>query len=67
MSYKILPMSHLYTRIYFEDETTANAEDEVLGLVPEERRRTLVALSNGDAYVFDIKLQGEGETIFLDV
>lgn len=60
-------LSHLYTRIYFEDETDANAEDKILGLVPEERRRTLVALSNGDAYVFDIKLQGEGETIFLDV
>ena len=60
-------LSHLYTRIYFEDETAANAEDEILGLVPEERRRTLVASSNGNAYVFDIKLQGEGETIFLDV
>ena len=60
-------LSHLYTRIYFDDETAANAEDEILALVPEERRRTLVAFSTGDAYVFDIKLQGEGETIFLDV
>ena len=60
-------LRHLYTRLYFEDETAANAEDEILRLVPDDRRPTLVAMRDGDAYVFNIKLQGEGETIFFDV
>jgi protocatechuate 3,4-dioxygenase alpha subunit len=38
--------------------------------VPEERRRTLVAeLQEGTdppVYRFDIKIQGEGETVFFD-
>ena len=60
-------LRHLYTRLYFEDEIAANAEDEILRLVPDDRRPTLVARQDGDAYVFNIKLQGEGETIFFDV
>jgi protocatechuate 3,4-dioxygenase alpha subunit len=59
-----------YTRIYFSDEK-ANAGDPVLALVPRERRATLVAQrqdGGGHAvYRFDIRLQGEGETVFFDV
>ena len=61
---------HLYTRIYFDGEA-ANAADPVLALVPADRRATLIAArsqSNGGAvYRFDIRLQGDNETVFFDV
>ena len=62
----------LATRMYFPDEEAANAEDPVLNIVEQpERRRTLIARReqrDGRAvYVFDIRLQGEGETVFFDV
>ena len=62
----------LNTRMYFEDEAEANAADPVLNLVEHvERRKTLVArreVRDGvPVYGFDIRLQGEGETVFLDV
>jgi protocatechuate 3,4-dioxygenase alpha subunit len=61
---------HLYTRIYFEGET-ANAADPVLALVPVERRGTLIASrsqsNGGTVYRFDIRLQGDSETVFFDV
>jgi protocatechuate 3,4-dioxygenase alpha subunit len=60
-------LDHLVTRLYFADEP-ANHEDPVLGLVPAERRATLVAVRDGggdDAvYRMDIVLQGVGETVF---
>jgi protocatechuate 3,4-dioxygenase alpha subunit len=60
-------LTRLATRIYFDDES-ANAEDPVLSLVPEDRRQTLVARrGEGNKYVFDIVLQGPGETVFFDV
>lgn len=59
-----------YTRIYFADEA-ANAEDAVLALVPEERRSTLMARrqsgTDPPVYGFDIRLQGDQETVFFDV
>lgn len=62
----------LHTRMYFADEAGANGEDPVLGLIePAHRRATLVAERterDGPAlYRFDIRLQGDGETVFLDV
>ena len=65
----------LNTRIYFGDEAAANAKDAVLNLIEwEQRRQTLVAerldarADNGSAlYRFDIRLQGDGETVFFDV
>jgi protocatechuate 3,4-dioxygenase alpha subunit len=55
----------LITRIYFPDED--NAGDPVLALVPEERRGTLVSVPAGEGvYRFDIRLQGEGETVFFE-
>lgn len=60
----------LYTRIYFDGEA-ANLADPVLALVPADRRGTLIATreqGNGEAvYRFDIRLQGENETVFFDV
>ena len=58
----------LSTRIYFPDEAEANATDPVLSLIEPSRRPTLVARKRGQcAYVFDIRLQGPGETVFLDI
>ena len=65
----------LNTRIYFSDEAEANAQDPVLNLIEwEARRATLVAERLGAAatggpaaYRFDIRLQGDGETVFFDV
>lgn len=63
---------HLVTRIYFADEAAANAEDPVLRLVqPAFRRETLLARpetrDGRTVYLFDVRLQGENETVFLDV
>ena len=52
------------TRVYFPDETAANAADPVLELVPAEDRHLLVAAREGDVLRFDIRLQGENETPF---
>jgi len=53
------------TRIYFSDEREANDQDPVLRHVPVERRATLIAqLAGNGSYRFDIRLQGEGETVF---
>jgi protocatechuate 3,4-dioxygenase alpha subunit len=65
----------LNTRIYFSDEAQANAKDAVLNIIEwEERRKTLVAErldkkseGGGAVYRFDIRLQGEDETVFFDV
>ena len=55
------------TRIYFADEAEANAACPVLASVPEARRATLLAEPTDDGYVFDIRLQGERETVFFAV
>ena len=62
---------HAFTRVYFSDETAANAKDAVLASVPAQRRNTLVARrsENGGAvtYRFDIRMQGDAETVFFDI
>ncbi len=61
---------HLYTRIYLDGEA-GNAADPVLALVPTERRGTLIATrepgSGHGIYRFDIRLQGDNETVFFDI
>jgi protocatechuate 3,4-dioxygenase alpha subunit len=57
---------HAYTRIYFADESAANAADPVLLSVPAERRDTLIAMRDGNTYRFDIHMQGDRETVFFD-
>ena len=62
-------LRHQYTRIYFSDETT-NVSDPVLALVPPDRRATLLATRRQGSrvvYAFDIRLQGDDETVFFDV
>jgi protocatechuate 3,4-dioxygenase alpha subunit len=57
-------LRHLATRLYFPDEEAANASDRTLELVDPSRRQTLIAISEGVALRFDIRLQGESETVF---
>jgi protocatechuate 3,4-dioxygenase, alpha subunit len=64
-------LDRVVTRIYFSDEAEANAADPVLASITEEDRRpTLIAQRDpGRPEVFrlDIRLQGDGETVFFDV
>jgi protocatechuate 3,4-dioxygenase, alpha subunit len=61
-------LDRVVTRIYFPDEEAANAADPVLSALPEPARRdTLIATPGGAGrFRFDIRLQGEGETVFFD-
>ncbi|WJK39954.1 protocatechuate 3,4-dioxygenase subunit alpha [Solwaraspora sp. WMMA2056] len=60
-------LHRVVTRIYFPDESEVNAADPVLAEVPAHRRATLVATAEPDGYRFDIRLQGEHETVFFAV
>ena len=61
----------MFTRIYFEGEA-ANDADPILGLVPPDRRATLIAWRDGAGaggaprYRFDIRVQGDNETVFFE-
>jgi protocatechuate 3,4-dioxygenase alpha subunit len=57
-------LKQLLTRVYFPDETTANAADPILELVPAGDRDLLIAKPEGEVLRFDIRLQGEDETPF---
>jgi protocatechuate 3,4-dioxygenase, alpha subunit len=62
-------LDRVVTRIYLPDEAEANAADPVLASIGDPaRRRTLIANQDGPAaFRFDIRLQGERETVFFDV
>ena len=54
---------HLFTRAYLDPE----GDDTLLGSLPAARRATLVAAADAPrSYRFDIRLQGENETVFLE-
>ena len=55
-------LRHLTTRIYLEPAEG----DPVLAAVPDERRETLIGQPDADGYRFDIRIQGERETVFFD-
>ncbi|WP_027236633.1 protocatechuate 3,4-dioxygenase subunit alpha [Leisingera caerulea] len=62
----------LNTRLYFEDEGEANAADPVLNVIEWERRRSTLIAGRSErggkpVYRFDIRLQGEDETVFFDI
>lgn len=62
-------LKQVFTRIYFANDP-ANVEDPVLAMVPQERRETLLAHPDPAAqgrWNFDIRLQGERETVFFDL
>jgi protocatechuate 3,4-dioxygenase, alpha subunit len=61
-------LNRVVTRIYFPDEAAANATDPLLSSLPPERARTLIAVPDGPGELrFDIRLQGEDETVFLAI
>jgi len=58
----------LHTRMYFPEEEKANEADPILSRIEHRQRvQTLIAKKDGNTYTFDIRLQGEGETVFLDI
>ncbi len=62
---------HLHTRAYFEGEAL-NEQDPLLARLDPARRATLIARPVGErdglpAWRLDIRLQGDGETVFLDI
>jgi protocatechuate 3,4-dioxygenase alpha subunit len=64
-------LKHLYTRIYFADEP-ANASDPLLSSIEDAAaRHSLLAQREASGhpalYHFDIIMQGENETAFLDI
>jgi protocatechuate 3,4-dioxygenase, alpha subunit len=65
-------LNHLYTRIYFDDESLT-ASDPILQRAPTDRRSTLIArranaMSGRDVvYDIDIVLQGANETVFFEL
>jgi protocatechuate 3,4-dioxygenase, alpha subunit len=61
-------LQRLVTRIYFPGEP-ANTADVVLGLVPPARRGTLIARqeeTDKTSLTWDVRLQGDQETVFFD-
>ena len=60
-------LDRVVTRIYFPEETDANAADPVLSGLDDAARATLVAVREEDGYRFDVRLQGPDETVFFAV
>lgn len=53
-------LKHVFTRLYL-------SEQDVPASVPAARRTTLVARREGDCHRWDIRLRGEGETVFFEI
>jgi protocatechuate 3,4-dioxygenase alpha subunit len=61
-------LNHVVTRIYFDDERSGNDADPLLSSIAEPASRaTLIAERREDGYRFDIRLQGERETVFFTI
>jgi protocatechuate 3,4-dioxygenase alpha subunit len=56
----------LFTRVYLHPTDDPAALD-LPASVPAERRTTLLARRAGDGYAWDIRLQGEAETVFFEI
>ncbi|MFF4690227.1 protocatechuate 3,4-dioxygenase subunit alpha [Streptomyces sp. NPDC001307] len=57
---------HLFTRVYLPDDAAALAADPLLTRVGDRRDTLIAAEEDPGTYRFDIRLQGEGETVFLE-
>jgi len=60
-------LRQVVTRVYFDDEPAANETDPLLRQVDPDRVGTLVAARAEGGYRFDVHMQGDRETVFLDV
>lgn len=58
-------LDRLLTRAYLPGDEAALAADPLLASVEPDRRATLVATAEERGYRFDVRLQGDGETVFL--
>lgn len=56
-------LDRLFTRAYLPGEF---ADDALLASVPAQRRASLITVADDAGFRFDIRLQGERETVFLD-
>jgi protocatechuate 3,4-dioxygenase alpha subunit len=59
-------LDRLRTRVYLPGDEAALAADPLLSALPAERRGTLIATAESGGYAFDVVLQGERETVFLE-
>jgi len=59
----------LNTRLYFPEDDAAHAADPILSMIEQRHRvKTLIAQKVAPGkYRFDIRLQGDDETVFLDI
>ena len=58
----------LATRLYFEGDELNETDPLLSSIEDAERRATLVAVQDGPAsWRLDIRLQGDGETVFLEI
>jgi protocatechuate 3,4-dioxygenase, alpha subunit len=57
----------LRTRLYFPDEEAANWSDAVLERIQPERRPTLIARHDRTVLRFEVRLGGDGETVFFEL
>lgn len=61
-------LDRLFTRAYLPAQAQPDgmlAADLLLASLPVARRATLMASADGQGFVFDIRLQGDTETVFL--
>ncbi|GLW31959.1 protocatechuate 3,4-dioxygenase subunit alpha [Actinoplanes regularis] len=58
-------LDRLFTRAYLPDDAAALAADPLLSAVDPARRDTLITKRVDQGLVFDLRLQGTGETVFL--
>jgi protocatechuate 3,4-dioxygenase alpha subunit len=58
-------LNRLFTRVYLSADDSALPRDPLLSNLDPDRRRTLVAEPDAGGYSFDIRLQGDHETVFL--
>ena len=57
--------NRLFTRAYLPGDDAARSADPLLSAVEGGRRSTLVAVPDAQGFRFDIRLQGDDETVFL--
>ena len=60
-------LKHQLTRIYFPDETEANARDPVFSALADDERAALIARAEDGCLRFDIRMQGDGAAVFFAV
>jgi protocatechuate 3,4-dioxygenase alpha subunit len=56
-------LNRLFTRAYVPDDRLGG--DRLLNSLPAQRRQTLIAVRDEHGLRFDVRLQGDGETVFL--